>query len=169
MNTKNAQGFTLVELMVTIAILAILVTAGLPAFQDYLKNNRIITTTNELISAANLARTAAVQYSTRATLCVSKNQAGCAGTNWADGWLVWVDKNRDGSMNSGEEIQYFTTAPSAVSIAGPASTIAYDDRGNVTSGTGSFSICDDRTGETGRQITLAPTGRTSINRSYTCP
>ncbi|HHH47201.1 MAG TPA: prepilin-type N-terminal cleavage/methylation domain-containing protein [Thiotrichales bacterium] len=165
---EKAHGFTLVELMVTVAIAAILLATGLPAMQNFIKDNRIVTATNELVTALQLARTAAVQYGTSASVCVSKTQSGCSGSNWRTGWLVWVDKNRNGSRDAGEEIQYFNALDENVRVTAPAAAIRYDDRGNVSAGTGSFTICDDRTGETGRRINVRITGRVWIERDVTC-
>ena len=58
---KMCRGFTLLELMVTIAVLAILTTIAIPNFRDLVQNNRVTTQANELVSALTFARTEAVK------------------------------------------------------------------------------------------------------------
>ncbi|RMG31173.1 MAG: prepilin-type N-terminal cleavage/methylation domain-containing protein [Gammaproteobacteria bacterium] len=162
------RGFTLVELLVTVSIAAILLATGLPAMQDFIKDSRITTAANALVTATQLARTAAVQYAANATLCISSNHRTCSGTRWTEGWMVWVDKNRNGALDRGEALQYFDAPGGTLGITATTSRIRYDYRGFVTRGVGTFVLCDDRTGETGRRIHVRATGRTEIERNYTC-
>lgn len=90
------RGFSLIELMVTVAVLAILLAIGLPSFQSSLRSNRLATATNELIASINLARSEAVRNPDGAAMCASSDGATCTGT-WDDGWIVWIDRNGDGN------------------------------------------------------------------------
>ena len=56
---KNVRGFTLIELMITLAVAAILITAALPSFNEFIKNNRLTTQANNFIATLNLARSEA--------------------------------------------------------------------------------------------------------------
>ena len=101
MNREN--GFTLIELMVTLAIAAILLTVAIPSFNTTIKNNRLITDANRLVSSVGLARSEAVKHGRTATVCVSSDQATCTGeTDWTLGWMVWVDVNRNAVLDAGE-------------------------------------------------------------------
>jgi type IV fimbrial biogenesis protein FimT len=77
---KLRRGFTLLELMITIAVLAILVTVGVPGFQELIQNNRVTTQTNELVTALNLARTEAVKRGRHVQVAVSKGDPGWTAT-----------------------------------------------------------------------------------------
>lgn len=92
----RSWGFSLIELMVTVAVLAILVAIGLPSFQSSMRSNRLATATNELIASINLTRTEAVRNPNGAAMCASSDGSACGG-NWQDGWIVWID--RDGNGN----------------------------------------------------------------------
>jgi len=74
---KLGRGFTLLELMVTIAVLAILATVGVPSFRDLIQNNRVTTQTNELVSALSFARTEAVKRGRNVDVVLTQQ-----GTGW---------------------------------------------------------------------------------------
>ena len=84
------QGFTLIELMITIAILAILLGIGVPSFQALIRNNQIATTANGLLADLQLARSEAVRQKRDIRVCSSNaTQTACAdSTDWKPGWLV---------------------------------------------------------------------------------
>jgi type IV fimbrial biogenesis protein FimT len=95
-------GFTLIELLVTIVVLSILLAAGVPAFNDFIKNNRVTAQANDLISAIQLARTEALKRGTNTVVCASNDQANCTGKDtWADGWIVFSDLNRNEAPDVG--------------------------------------------------------------------
>src|SRR3569832_1171984 len=96
-----SRGFTLVELLVTISIATILVTLAVPSFSDFVKINRMITQTNDFVTALNVARSEAIRRGNRITLCKSSDGAGCvSGGNWEQGWIVFVDADGDGAVNN---------------------------------------------------------------------
>ncbi len=88
--TSRNRGFTLVELMVTVAVLAIVLGLGVPLFQDFVSRNRLVATTNELVSAMALARSEAVKRAARVTV---------ASADWTDGWQVFVDTGTVGDAS----------------------------------------------------------------------
>ena len=92
LNMDKEPGFTLVELLITIVVITVLLAAGVPAFQSFIKNNRVTAQTNGLISAIQLARSEALKRGTNMVVCASKDQTTCTGEDtWADGWIVFSD------------------------------------------------------------------------------
>lgn len=91
---KSAHGFTLIELMITLALAAIILTLGVPSFTETIRTNRVATQVNELVTALNLARSEAIKRATAVTVCASADQATCSGSNdWRTGWIVVTDDN----------------------------------------------------------------------------
>ncbi|MBL4819035.1 MAG: GspH/FimT family pseudopilin [Deltaproteobacteria bacterium] len=87
---KLPSGFTLLELMVTLAIAAILATVAIPGFSNLITSNRISSSVNGLLGAIHMARSEAVKLGTFVELCKkNSNSDGCTdGGNWEQGWLV---------------------------------------------------------------------------------
>ncbi|MCW5654106.1 GspH/FimT family pseudopilin [Hydrogenophaga sp.] len=118
-------GFTLIELMVGVAIMAIILAFGVPSFQSAIASNRLTGTTNDLVSAMALARTEAIRRGTRVTLCKSANATQCTNAGqWTQGWIVFVDTTRsstDASVDTGETILASQAAsPPNIALKGTA-------------------------------------------------
>lgn len=138
MRVNRVSGFTLVELMITIAVLAVLVAIGLPSFQGSLRSNRVTATTNELIASISLARSEALRNPAGAVMCTTTNGATCGGS-WNDGWMVWLDANGDGNpggpndrvlrhVQGKNHMQLTGSSPGGAAFA---TRIAFDHRGRV--------------------------------------
>ena len=107
MNRSN--GFTLIELMITLVIVAIVLAIGVPSFQGMMRNNRIAAHTNDFLGSLNLARSEAIKRGVgwRVVLCPAivdsdnLDNTVCSGSAWGDGWVVFVDAdaNGDGLLN----------------------------------------------------------------------
>ncbi|TCZ88703.1 GspH/FimT family pseudopilin [Lysobacter sp. N42] len=99
---RGSGGFTLVELMVVIAVLALLVGIGVPAFNGVIQRNRLAAAANEVVSALQTARMEAVRRNRRAVLCPTANGETCSGTNWGR-LLIFIDDDLSGNV-SGDEL-----------------------------------------------------------------
>ncbi|AGA91849.1 prepilin-type N-terminal cleavage/methylation domain-containing protein [Thioflavicoccus mobilis 8321] len=101
------RGVTLIELVVTLSIVVILLTIAVPSFQNAIATNRIAALTNELSTALQLARSEAVNRGRTVTVCksddLSDSTPSCnTSADWEDGWVVFVDTNDNGALDSGE-------------------------------------------------------------------
>lgn len=97
MNYSSQKGMTLVELVVTLAVVAILASIAAPSLQDMVANNRLLALNNQLVSALNYARGEAVKRVYDVSLCVRNSDgSGCATSGgFEKGWLVFVNCNAD--------------------------------------------------------------------------
>lgn len=91
--------------MVTIALLAILVSLGVPSFTDTLRAWQRDVATRAFVSHAQMARSEAIKTSRQVVMCSSTTGDGCAGsTNWMQGWIVFIDDDADAVLDVGETL-----------------------------------------------------------------
>ncbi|MFD0739461.1 GspH/FimT family pseudopilin [Lysobacter koreensis] len=167
-------GFTLIELMVTISVLAILLAIALPSFQGTLRSNRVATTTNELLAAISLARTEAIRNTRGAAVCPSTAGTACDGT-WNQGWLVWSDINSDGLMGAGETPIKVGRVDNRLQVAAPAANVLrFDTRGRLHPALGGAQQIGLQSAQCPsgdplvRTLTVTPTGQVNIVKGN-CP
>ena len=108
----RTTGFTLIELMVTLAIAAILAVVAAPSLSTFLENGRAFRGANVIASAVRFARAEAVNLQSPVVIC-GRNDDGsnCSNSNdWRSGLLVFVDNNRNGSHDNDERVLKSTAA-----------------------------------------------------------
>ena len=171
------RGFTLVELMITLTIAAILAFLAVPSLTAYKRNAELTAATNTLLAAINAARGEAMKRGMN-TLVVPTNN----GTDWNTGWVVFVDKDaaRNQTYDAGvdEAILVQGAMPTYVTVSGtgiadntsPSPYIKFDASGYARSrsgGSGNLTLSLTRTDLAGaqlaeqtRRIKIANTGRT---------
>lgn len=147
-----SAGFTLIELMLGIAVAAVLLTVAVPSFQNVTANNALRTTTADLVTAVNTARAQAVNLRKPVVL-------RHLGSSWNDGWEI----DYDSAQTEGD--QNFHPAGKAT-VTSKADEIEFLPSG-IIAGKVEFQICDDRSGESGRKIQV---GRFGVidNSVFTC-
>lgn len=187
---SRQRGFTLVELLVAVAIAAILLAVGVPSFRSTIASNRLSSTTNELVGTLAQARSEAIRRGVRVTVCMSANGTACATTgNWEQGWISFVDTTRSGTsaaLDTGEVILSVAQLdPSSTVIKGStdvAQYVSFSSDGTArkmlgTEGGGALRICEPSSALTNdnraRNIEVAPVGRLSTTTpaavASTCP
>ena len=103
--SANRQcGFTLVELMVTIALVAILTSLAVPSFGEMFRQWRRDSATRELLTSLQLARAEAIKTSRQIVVCPSTSGSTCAAsTEWRTGWMVFVDDGAGTPANANNQ------------------------------------------------------------------
>lgn len=187
MKKRTQTGFTLYELLITVLIVGVVLTLGIPNMTAFTANSRITTSANDLHAAFQVARSEAARAKTNITICASDNStdlalADCQGT-WEDGFIVFIDNNGDISRSGAGETVLRAHPPVAdgvsLRVAGDATFFSYAStglgRGNVGGQppVAQIIICDDRgVGESskdysfGRLFVATPLGRATVIRDY---
>jgi type IV fimbrial biogenesis protein FimT len=172
------NGFTLMELMVTVAIAAIVMAIGIPSFQDTIRENRLTANTNTFVSSMNLARSEAIKSGRRVVMCISAGSTCATSGGYDQGWIVFRDTNGDGQPNDGEIIRIFEKMPEGMTLTGASAVnklIGFNSDGTFTGNDGNrippntvLTVC--KSGKA-RTITLNNPGRIQVERpaSPTCP
>jgi type IV fimbrial biogenesis protein FimT len=171
---KKNSGFTLLELLITVALISILAAFAIPSMRTFSQNDRLTTNINTMIGHLAYARSEAVKRQAHVSICISNDTLGCTGGNWEDGWIVYVDADANGTFDAAtvnEDILRVNQALDGNNTLAPTAAyttqVTYDNRGFVTA-TGGFLLCDDRSGDFGKTITISNTGRVRFQDDSTC-
>lgn len=132
------SGFTLVELMVTIAVLAIVLAIGIPSFAGLTNRNRLAAAANELVATLQTAKMEAIRRNARVVICPTANGTSCSGVdNWAR-VMIFVDTNADGSKGTTEtiirEAEVVRAGTSVTAQLGAVSTVRFGADGRARIG-----------------------------------
>src|SRR5690606_37161586 len=108
MSKARARGFTVIELMVTLAVAAIVVPMAVPSLQSVINGNKLSGAANEMIASLETARMEAIRRGQRTTVCLSSNandgdSATCAASAF-NGWITFVDVNTNGTFDKGTDV-----------------------------------------------------------------
>lgn len=110
---RKNSGFTLVELMVTLAVLAIVVSLALPSMRSFVRQSNAATTSNNILTAFTLARSEAIRSNGNVSVCPSNTDQTACAASWNNGWIVFTDAGVAGVLNPGTDvvISTFAAAP----------------------------------------------------------
>ena len=175
MQRRSSSGFTLIELMITLAIAAILLMVAVPNLSAYRRNAELTSAANTFMASLNTARSEAMKRGRNAMVVPTNN-----GSNWNDGWVVFVDIDRSQNYNESTDTVVASQAafPAGINITGVNSAaggtpyVMFDASGYSrlkAGGFGALSLSMARTEGTvaeqldqTRRIIIASTGRVRI-------
>lgn len=164
--SKTRNGFTLIELMVAIAVMGLLLSVAVPSFEQVMADSRRTSDVNELLLSLNLARSEALKRGSHVTICKSLDGASCAATTtpWNKGWIVFVNNGSAnvGTVEAGEEILLAKSQLKKNIVVSPSAAVANFARfrpdGRVD-GAAAFTVCDNRGANHARGVFVSATGR----------
>jgi type IV fimbrial biogenesis protein FimT len=163
---RTSAGFTLIELMAAVAILAIMLAFAVPSFQEFIVNYRTSVQANDLLADLALARNEAVKY---ARPTVVRAESG----NWNDGWIVGTDLNGNGTIAGDEIVKRHGAAEQGFTLRGgdgagnPLANIQFGITGQlaVPLVPAEFAICrPDNDPQKSRGLRIDGTGRAAAQK-----
>ncbi len=183
---QSNQGFTFIELIVSMAIAGILLSVAIPSFSNAIKTSRITSDTSCFNLALLKARSEAVKRSSDITMCARESDEKC-GTDWSNGALVFTETNVGaitpllGTATVDADSEILRVCPpihKKLSITAEASDsrdaadakprhhIRFNRRGTTNWGTGYIALCDDRDAEQWRALNIGLTGQVKPARVH---
>jgi type IV fimbrial biogenesis protein FimT len=187
---RSAGGFTLMELMIAVVIIAILLGMAVPSFRDVILNTRRSSATNELLASLQMARGEALKLARSVTVCPSTEAANpsvaspvCASATdaWSTGWLVYVNNDNAYALpepDAGEAVlQRGVNSGEGITIKADVTNVSYRPF-QAAMATGLITVCDPRAtsdATQARAIILGNTGRPRVdkvdaaNNALVCP
>jgi len=164
---SKCRGFTLLELLVTLSIAAILLAVGVPSYMTFIDNNRVTSQANDLLYGFNMARSEAIKRGAEVRL------VSVAGSDWSGGWNLVADTNNDSDFTDAADILMQWEAlngDGSLAIGAtnaPTDTyIAFTSRGSLSPSNASFVLIldpGDCDAIDSRIISLQPSGRGAIS------
>ncbi len=148
--------------MIAMAIVAILLSTGVPAIKNYTWNLRLHTALDSLQTDLNLARAHAISHNTAMVVCPADHADDCSGTpRWQEGWIVFTDLNQDHHRQSGEAVVKHGGAVEFVDISSSRSRsyLRFYPNGSAPGSNVSILFCDKRGARYGAKIVVSNSGR----------
>lgn len=164
------RGFTVIELLIVIAVVAVMLSWAMPNLKGTLARNQLLGQANELASAMALARSEAVTRGTQAGVCASANGTTCSGSSndWDKFILVFVDQDRGSDFDNTEPLLKSLGSHEKVDQFAPAASYFFTSSGFSTSNAvSSVQVCHENLAESDRcrTVTIAPTGIVTVRHS----
>jgi len=184
------NGFSLPELLVTLAVGSILLAAAVPSFRMFVQNSRLDAATDSFLTAIQQARSEAITRGDPVILCRTGDpSSGCGAdepegpanqpNDWSPGWIAYAKRGYAGSggadydnSTDGAPLRLGGPAPDGVAITSDGDGnrwLAFFADGTLNeSGEAQYAVCDDRGAAEGRLIVIRMVGRAYVTETSTC-
>lgn len=155
---SHSAGFTLIELIVTLAIVAILLSVSIPSFANFLSVGKLNSTTSTFLSAINYARGTAAAQNTIVAVCYGSS-TGCK-TTWTGSIIVFADNNRNGNFDVADQLLRTDSTSNTTLTSTLSTVISFDGAGFLKSAAKSIVLCDSESNLSG--LNLLKSGSASL-------
>ena len=175
-------GFTIIEMIITVALLAVMLAVAVPGFANFFQSNNLATTSNRFVSSIMLTRSEAVSRNATVIMCNTNAANTQCATNglWESGWAVWVDLDNGGlsDIDANELIQTEEAMPAGYTLRATtySNIITFaptgEASGDLSSAADTFRLCDNtQNAANSRSINFNAVGRAWVtsNPVGTCP
>lgn len=170
----SGRGFTLIECLMAVAVMAILATVAIPASSALLASHRLTAEANAFLAALHLARSEAIKRNRRVVICTSASGDDCeSASSWDQGWLVFEDANNNAGVDEGEAIlrrgQALKAGLAMKGNAPVSAYVSYTPLGLTKKISGAFqagtiTLCEPAGGDA-RQIIISISGRPRVTKA----
>ncbi|RDH45524.1 GspH/FimT family pseudopilin [Zooshikella ganghwensis] len=168
---KKNNGFTLIELMITIVILAILVAIAVPSFDTIIRNYRLQNEVNRIVGSLSLARSEAIKRN--AVVRIARSD-----TNWNQGWTIYID-NTDDALTTYQgpagltELQFYEASGGDITVntnSAVTQHISFSGNGrlNLITNQIQIAVCDSRGASSGNLISINLSGQVRVLGTTAC-
>jgi len=167
------SGFSLIELLIAMSVASVLLAFGVPGYQGMVGGYQLSNHAQFLAGTLNQARSEAIKRSQRVNVCKTYDAKQCAAEgSWASGWILFVDTNRNGQIDPGEQILHIEgPVANRITLSGnhPVEDyVSYTSMGNarMLNGAlqmGTFVAC--KAGQSAIKIVLANSGRARVEKT----
>jgi type IV fimbrial biogenesis protein FimT len=155
------SGFTLVEMMVTVAVVAVLAGVAIPSMRAFVQDERQSTQAQRLWMSLNLARSESRKQDVSINVCASTDGLTCSGTasGWSSGWIVL--STASGTTTPAMKVPALPDG-TILSEAAPLATVTFYSNGMVNA-PAAFTFCDSRGATSARSVEVTLAGRVSTS------
>lgn len=162
MNAKSrraARGFTLLELMVTVAVLAVLIGIAVPSLGDATLAGKLAASANDLVAGVAMGRSEAIKRNAVTSLCVSSNGTSCGSGGWEQGWII---------ISGSTVIQKHSAAPTGFKVTSSVAKVDFQPTG-VGNTQATITVCRSApsAGSQERVVNVSATGRAYVSKTAT--
>ncbi|MBT8093075.1 MAG: GspH/FimT family pseudopilin [Gammaproteobacteria bacterium] len=171
---RNEKGFTLVELIVTVGLMALMLSMAMPSMGIFLSKSRQAGAINDFFASVRMARSTAIEANTDVTICPSASGRNCEDVEWHEGWIVFKDLDGNQVVDEDDTIVRIYHQAEGIAIH-PSQTedfLRYRPNGrlvhqHVGGSAGDFTVCDSRGPDYARVMILDLSGRPLLAQTLT--
>jgi type IV fimbrial biogenesis protein FimT len=162
--SRRAGGFSLIELMVVLAVLAIALLLAGPAFTDLIRDNRLVSSAYGVRATLNLARSEALSRRDRVVVCASNAAGtGCTDTtNWSGGYIALMGDGVGATVDAANpglsRLHWENKTNPAVTVNFTPKLVVFDTIGSALGSAGTFIFCDVRGASKARGLIITNAG-----------
>lgn len=176
MLSGRSRGFTLVEAVIILALVAGALTMAVPAMNNWLTKSHQHNLANAIAHSISRARTESIKRNSRVTICISSDQQTCTQSgDWAQGWIIFSDIGSSRTLEAGDEIIYYESGDTSHRITATGnqhiksySSFVSSGKSRLLSGAlqaGTITVCAP--GQNATTVVLAATGRVTVTYTTT--